>query len=224
LEGSFEIDFRQRKIAGAVEVIAGIILAAGASSRMGTPKALLDYRGETFLDRLIRVLGTVCDPVIVALGYHADEIRAKTRPAKFVVNPDPSRGQLSSLQSALAAVPDDAEGFLFLPVDCPAPEPETIRQIVDAFHSTNSLLVIPRHEGRRGHPVCASRALLAEFLALPPTAQAKEVVRRHPAHYLETSDPGVLSDIDDPESYRALVGRAISLQPPSKAAPRENSK
>lgn len=186
-------------------MIAGIILAAGASSRMGTPKALLDYRGETFLDRLIRVLGTVCDPVIVALGYHAEEIRAATHGrAQFAVNPDPSRGQLSSLQTALAEVPAAAEGFLFLPVDCPAAEPETIRQIVDAFHSTNSLLVIPQHDGRRGHPVCVRRELIAEFLALPPTAQAKEVVRRHPAHYLETSDPGVLSDIDDPEAYRIL--------------------
>jgi molybdenum cofactor cytidylyltransferase len=186
-------------------VIAGIILAAGASSRMGTPKALLDYRGETFLARLIRVLGTVCDPVIVALGYHAEEIRAGAHGhAQFAVNPDPSRGQLSSLQTALAQVPNNAEGFLFLPVDCPAAEPETIRQIVDTFRSSGALLVIPRFEGRRGHPVCASRALIAEFLALPPTAQAKDVVRRHAAHYLETSDPGVLSDIDDPEAYRIL--------------------
>jgi len=209
LEGSFEIHLRQRKIAGTSEVIAGIILAAGASSRMGTPKALLDYRGETFLNRLIRVLGTVCDPVIVALGYHAEEIRAGAHGrARFAVNPDPSRGQLSSLQAALAEVPADAEGFLFLPVDCPAAEPETVRQIVDAFQSTNSLLVIPQHEGRRGHPVCAHRELIAEFLALPPTAQAKEVVRRHPAHYVDTQDPGVLSDIDDPNAYRILLEAA----------------
>jgi molybdenum cofactor cytidylyltransferase len=202
---AFQIDFRQRKIAGAVEVIAGIILAAGASSRMGTPKALLDYRGETFLDRLIRVLGCVCDPVIVALGYHAEEIRAQAHGrAQFVVNPDPSRGQLSSLQAALAEIPDDADGFLFLPVDCPAAEPETVRRIVEAFHSTDALLVIPRFEGRRGHPVCARRELISEFLALPAEGQAKEVVRGHAAHYLDTIDAGVLSDIDDPEAYRIL--------------------
>jgi molybdenum cofactor cytidylyltransferase len=207
LEGAFEVDFRQRKTAGAVEVIAGIILAAGASSRMGTPKALLDYRGETFLDRLIRVLGGVCDPVIVALGYHAEEIRAKAQGrARFVMNPDPSRGQLSSLQTALAAVPDEADGFLFVPVDCPAVEQETVRRIVEALLSTDELLVIPQYEGRRGHPVCARRELIAEFLALPPEGQAKEVVRRHAdrTHFLETLDAGVLSDIDDPEAYRTL--------------------
>lgn len=175
---------------------------------MGTPKALLDYRGETFLDRLIRVLGTLCDPVIVALGYHADEIRAGARGrAQFAVNPDPSRGQLSSLQTALAEVPVGAEGFLFMPVDCPAAEPETVRLIVDTFNSSEQpLLVIPRHDGRRGHPVCARRELIAEFLALPAEGRAKEVVRRHAdrTRYLDTFDAGVLADIDDPEAYRML--------------------
>lgn len=189
-------------------MIAGIILAAGASSRMGTPKALLDYRGETFLDRLIRVLGRVCEPVIVALGYHADEIRAATHGrARFVVNPDPSRGQLSSLQTALQEVPAEAEGFLFIPVDCPAPELKTIQSIADALHSPGKpWLAIPRHEGRRGHPVCARRELIPDFLALPPEGQAKEVVHRHAdrTHYLDVLDAGVLSDIDDPESYRIL--------------------
>jgi molybdenum cofactor cytidylyltransferase len=208
LAGAVEIDLRQRKTAGSVEVIAGIILAAGASSRMGTPKALLDYRGETFLDRLIRVLGGVCDPVIVTLGYHAGQIRAGARGrARFIVNPDPSRGQLSSLQTALAEVPMDAEGFLFVPVDCPAVEPETVSAIVEAFHSPEEpLLVIPRFEGRRGHPVCASRELVPEFLALPPGGQAKDVVRRHENRtvYLDTADAGVVGDIDDPEAYRVL--------------------
>jgi molybdenum cofactor cytidylyltransferase len=180
-------------------VIAGIILAAGASSRMGTPKALLDYRGETFLDRLIRVLGEVCNPVIVVLGYHAEEIRASARGAQFVVNPDPARGQLSSLQTGLAVVPGDAEGFLFLPVDCPSVEVSTLRAITT---HANEMLVIPRFEGQRGHPVYARRELIAEFLA--EEGSAKDVVHRHAAVYVDTSDSGVLSDIDDPEAYRVL--------------------
>ena len=85
-------------------MIAGIILAAGASSRMGTPKALLDYRGESFVGRLVRVLGASFQPVIVVLGYHADVIRQKVPAiANIVVNPDPSRGQFSS--SLAAAIP-----------------------------------------------------------------------------------------------------------------------
>ena len=95
-------------------MIAAIILAAGASSRMGSPKALLEYRGETFADRLIRVLSGVCDPVIVVTGRHHKAIRAGVRgKACFVVNPDPDRGQLSSLQRALAEVPAECGGDFF---------------------------------------------------------------------------------------------------------------
>lgn len=194
-------------------MIAGIILAAGASSRMGTPKALLNYRGETFLARLIRLLGLVCDPVIVALGYHADEIRAGSHgQAQFVINPDPARGQLSSLQSALVAIPNEAEGFLFIPVDCPAPEVDTVRQIVGALRSPEEpMFAIPCYEGHRGHPVCARRELIQEFLALPSEGQARDVVRRHSnrTRYVDVDDAGVMSDIDDPEAYRILQDRAL---------------
>jgi molybdenum cofactor cytidylyltransferase len=191
-------------------VIAGIILAAGASSRMGTPKALLDYRGETFVGRLIRVLGAVCDPVIVVLGYHAAEIGARLPSnVQVVVNPDPDRGQLSSLQTALAALPDDADGFAFVPVDSPAAEEGTIAALVRTFErrDPSTLFVIPRQDGRRGHPVLAARAIAAEFLALPPTAQASEVVHRFVdrTHYVDVDDAGIFTDIDDPAAYRKLT-------------------
>jgi len=98
----FEIHLCTRKVEGSSEVIAAVILAAGASRRMGSPKALLEYQGQTFLNRLIRVLGEVCDPVIAVLGYHAEIIRAQAiGSVQFVVNPDPDRGQLSSLQTGL---------------------------------------------------------------------------------------------------------------------------
>src|ERR1041385_4467360 len=85
---------------------------------MGTPKALLDYHGETFVGRLVRVLQTKCNPVIVVLGYQAATIRPSVpTAAKIVVNPDPSRGQLSSLQTALDSSPAEGSVFFFLPVD-----------------------------------------------------------------------------------------------------------
>ena len=188
----------------------GVILAAGASSRMGSPKALLQYRGETFLDRLIRIVGRVADPLIVALGYHADEIRAGVKgKAQFVVNPDPERGQLSSLQTALVELPRTAEGFLFIPVDCPAVLESTVLRLADAFirRGPETLLVIPRIGDKRGHPVFAAREIAAEILALPTDAQAREVVHRHvpQTKYLDVNDPGILTDVDDPAAYRNLV-------------------
>ena len=174
-------------------MIAGIILAAGASSRMGRPKALLDYRGETFLGRLIRVLGTSCDPVIVVLGYHADLIRQQVPvTANMVINPDPARGQLSSLQTSLAELPARAEGFAFIPVDCPAVGEDTVAALARAFEhrKSSTLFVIPRQSGRRGHPVIAARAIAAEFLGLPSTGEARDVVHAHvdQTEYVDVED------------------------------------
>jgi len=194
-------------------VIAGIILAAGASSRMGTPKALLDYRGETFVGRLVRVLGTACKPVIVVLGYHADALQKQVPPtARIVINPDPSRGQLSSLKTALETLPQEADGFAFIPVDSPAVAEGTVETLARTFEQRDpsTLFVIPRQSGKRGHPVFAARSIIAEFLALPPTSEAREVVHAHVdrTQYVDVDDPGIFTDIDDPEAYRQLKERA----------------
>ncbi len=177
---------------------------------MGTPKALLDYRGETFLDRLIRVLGAATDPVIVVLGHHAEQIRASIRSqAHFVINPDPARGQLSSLQTGLAALPPDAEGFAFIPMDCPAVREETVELLAAVFPARHpeALFVIPRCNGHRGHPVFAAPSIAEELLALPATGKASDVVHRHVprTQYIDVDDPGILTDIDDREGYRKLL-------------------
>jgi molybdenum cofactor cytidylyltransferase len=191
-------------------VIAAVILAAGASSRMGSPKALLDYRGETFLNRLVRVLSGVASPVIAVLGYHADAIQRDSHGSvTFVKNPDPDRGQLSSLQTGLAAVPSGVEGFSFTPVDSPAVREETVQMLSERFQTRKSetVFVIPRYQGKRGHPVFATAPLIQEFLALPLTAQAKDIVHRYVTRteYVDVDDPGILADIDDRAQYQQLM-------------------
>jgi len=194
-------------------MIAAVILAAGASSRMGSPKALLPYGNETFLSRLARVFSGECNPVIVVLGNHLDQVRpyAESLPEKpmILVNPDPDRGQLSSLQTALAQLPEHAEGFLFAPVDCPAPAEETVARVAAAFRARKpgTLLVVPSFEGHHGHPVFAARQIAQELLALAPTAMAREVIHRHRAEteYLPVNDPGILTDVDDPAAYQRLA-------------------
>lgn len=180
---------------------------------MGSPKALLEYRGETFIERLVRVLSRVCDPVIVVLGYHADAIRPKIEHAATIaINPAPERGQLSSLQTGLAALPDDAEGFLFIPVDSPAVEIETVERVAAEFRRRDpeTVLVIPRisldQKVSRGHPVFGTRSIAEEILALPPTAKASDVIHGHIPQtvYVDVNDAGILTDIDDPEAYRRL--------------------
>jgi molybdenum cofactor cytidylyltransferase len=197
-------------------VIAGIILAAGDSRRMGSPKALLEYKGETFVARLVRIFTKFCDPVMVVAGRHADQIRAAVN-VPVVVNPDPDRGQLSSLQTALtdlfpvgqavAFQPPAISGFLFTPVDCPTFLEPTVAALIESFHTLPAPLVIPKYAGKRGHPVCVSASLVPEFLALPPTEETRVIVNRHAPsiRYLEVDDSGVLADVDDPETYRALA-------------------
>jgi CTP:molybdopterin cytidylyltransferase MocA len=208
-----DVDLRAREAEGAAEVIASVLLAAGASRRMGTPKALLEYRGETFLDRLIRITRVVCDPVIVVLGHQAEQIRGQIkRSAYFVVNPDPVRGQLSSLQTALAALPADADGFAFMPMDCPAVRDDTVVRLAEGFRKRDpgTLLVIPRLGDQRGHPVFAARQIAEELLALPLTAAARDVIHAHipETQYVDIDDPGILTDVDDPAAYRRLLEAA----------------
>jgi molybdenum cofactor cytidylyltransferase len=188
---------------------------------MGAPKALLEFQNETFLDRLIGLLALRCDPVVVVLGYQAEAIRAAARragQAAFVVNPAPALGQLSSLQCGLRAVPASAQGVLFTPVDHPAIRGATLTHLADRALALWSdpappRLVVPRYQGRRGHPVCCSRALIPEFLALTPESQARLVIHAHlqDTSYIDVDDPGILRDVDDPEAYRDLL-RATSPQ------------
>jgi molybdenum cofactor cytidylyltransferase len=194
-------------------VIAGIILAGGASSRMGSPKALLEYRGESFVQRLVRLLSPVCERVIVVLGYHSAAIRPGIPGSAVVtVNPAPERGQLSSLQTGLAVLPANVDGFLFTPVDSPAVESETVERLADEFRRRDpaTLLVIPRIQTpsgpRRGHPIFAARAIAEELLALPSTAKASDLIHGHIPQtvYVDVTDLGILTDIDDREAYRHL--------------------
>ena len=192
---------------------AGLILAAGESRRMGFPKALLEWRGQTFLDSLIGALAGYCDPVIVVLGADAARIRSGLRrEAGFVTNPDYRLGQLTSMQCGLRSVPAESAGVLFTLVDHPNVGPQTLAALLRLDPERLPLLRIPRHQGRRGHPIFFSRALLPEFLALPPEGAARDVVQRHSAEieYLDVPDAGILDDVDDPETYRRLTGKALA--------------
>jgi molybdenum cofactor cytidylyltransferase len=173
---------------------------------MGTAKALLAYRGETFLDRLIGLFEPLCSQVIVVLGHDADRIRAGLRrDAEFVLNPDPARGQLTSLQCGLLAVSREADAVFFTPVDYPAIQPSTVTLLLEAFSDNDA--VVPRHAGRRGHPVLVSTRLLPRFLELSPDRSARDVMHAasERTRYVDVDDPGILRDVDDLKAYEELT-------------------
>jgi len=188
---------------------AAIILAAGASTRMGRPKALLTLHGETFLDRLIRVFASAGAAPTVVLGHGATYI-AQQSPrcpeALLVLNPHPERGQLSSLQCGLAAASFDL--VFFTPVDSPGVQPETIARLIAAWiEAGRPPVVTPRFEGRHGHPVGIRRDVAAELLAAPPASSARDILRRHSdaTLRLDVDDPAVLWDLDDEAALRAAL-------------------
>jgi CTP:molybdopterin cytidylyltransferase MocA len=174
---------------------------------MGFPKALLEFRGETFLDRLVRLFAAHCSPVVAVLGAEAERIRAGLRSAeaaRLVVNPEWRGGQITSMQCGLREIAP-GQDVLFTLVDVPAVTAQTLEKLLAAAPAP---LRIPRFDGRRGHPVLFAASLVPEFLALGPAQSARDVVNRHPVEYVDTDDAGVVRDIDDPEAYRQLEGGA----------------
>ncbi len=189
--------------------LAGLILAAGRSSRMGRDKALLDYRGKTFLNHLVYLLLPRVDEVVVVLGHNAAAIR-DTLPAaprvRAVVNEGYDRGMLSSLQRGLGALPADTDWVLWVLVDHPAVRGRTLDALLAAAERGGAPLVIPRFEARRGHPVVLSRSVAAELTALEADRSPQDIVRSHyaRARFVDLPDPAVLLDIDRPDDYRLL--------------------
>ncbi len=202
---------------------AGIILAAGESSRMGRDKALLPFRDTTFLNNILSGFLPRLDPVIVVLGCHAGVIRKSIRVphaeapvsetarqgVRVVENADYRRGMLSSLQSGIAALPPTAEAAMFTLVDHPDVRKETLNKLLAVYRETGARLVIPRMGERRGHPVIAARIVLEEIARLPVEASPKDVIRAHREGtvFVEVEDPGVLRDVDTQEEYERLIGK-----------------
>lgn len=196
-----------------------LILAAGESSRMGTPKALLDFDGLTCLDLVLRACRRPrCTAPLVVVGAAADRIRAALPAGTAVVdNPGFRHGQTSSLKTGLRSLPPDADGFLLFPVDFPLVRSETVDRIL----TTDGAIVIPLHAGRRGHPARFGAATVAEFLALGDDEPAHRVVRRDPDRVVEVpvDDEAVVMRMNTPAEYRDCL-RIHRLRTGTAAPPR----
>ena len=196
-------------------MIVAVVLAAGESSRMGRPKALLPIDGIRFVEKIVDSLrSTRVGKTIVVLGHNAEEMRQKIGdiPATLVVNNDYKKGQLSSLVAAINEIESwkssgEIDGILVHLVDHPYISAPLVDSMIARFYQSKKLIVVPRYRGRRGHPVIFSRSLFPELLNAPLEQGAKTVVHAHRDATLEidTDDEGVSIDIDTPEEYRQFV-------------------
>lgn len=191
---------------------AGVILAAGASSRMGTDKALLEFDGSTFLAGAIRLLQSTCDFVLVVTGANTDLLRPiiYEHSGYLVVNPKPERGQFSSLRMGLQAVLDRGRDTACLTlVDRPAARASTLARLQERFIQTNPeaiWAVVPQFGDRHGHPVIFGREMIEAFLRADPVNTAREIEHEHQdrIEYLTVDDPRVVLNVNTPEDYSTL--------------------
>lgn len=201
-------------------MISAAILAAGDSSRMKTPKPLLDWKGQIFLEHVCSSLRKVgVDERIVVLGKSADEIIShwKSKGEKIVVNPNPSDGQLSSLRIAVSAMSDESEGLIICLADQPTIEPATFTKIISHWEKRKNAIVIPRvmrlnrkpgePPFKRGHPIIIGRNNL-HLCMEGPLQQGLHWVTHHPEVFVcdvDVFDNGIIRDFDTPGDYKKLL-------------------
>lgn len=188
-------------------MVAAIILSAGKSERMGSPKALLKYRGQSFLETILAAIASArLAPAIVVAGHHYDEISKSFPNVQIAFNPNYNQGMSTSVQAGIRALPAGLDGVAVFLVDHPMVDRQTIEVLVARL--APGRIVVPVHDGRRGHPVIFAADLFGEVLALSPDQGLNTVVRRQRERVIEVfvENAGVLRDIDTPEQFARLLG------------------
>ena len=197
----------------------GIILAAGASSRMGRDKALLPWptssSSSTLLSAHISALNPFARAIVVVAGHNSDQLAPviSSCGAALAVNPAPERGQFSSLQTGLnKALELGCDTAMITPVDCAPLDEENLSLLRTAFNKAVAAAkwaVTPTSNGRNGHPLYASRALIDAFLAAPSTSNAREIRRANADRIVSipVSLSNLGSDMNTPEEYEAMITR-----------------
>ena len=190
--------------------IAGIVLAAGESRRMGAVNKLLaEIGGTPMVVRAVdAVLASGASPVLVVTGHEAEKIRASLagRTVRFVHNADYATGLSGSLRTALAALPEEAEGALVCLADMPRVNEQHLARLVETFEARDGpVICVATHDGKRGNPSLWHRDFFAEMRQVTGDAGARHLIGAHAGSVIEVEmpDEGVLVDIDTPEALEA---------------------
>lgn len=190
--------------------VAGVLLAAGLSSRLGENKLFLRLGGQTLLRRAASAaLSAGLDEVQVVLGHEHERARAELAglPVQCVLNPEYARGMNSSLRAGIAALPQSAAAAVVLLCDMPLVTGEMIADLVARWRSAPAPLAVSLYGDVVAPPILYTRALFPELRALDDHGSGKRVVQQHRAEALEVArPPDALADLDLPEDLRALLG------------------
>jgi len=193
--------------------LAGVVLAAGRSARMGTPKPLLDFRGRPFIIRILEALEALDLKLrLVVLGPDAMRVTPILAPHDCVIveTPDVATGPIGSLRAALAALkPLRAAAVLAWPVDLPHVRLATVERLIDAYARGGPPAVAPSFGMRRGQPVIWDASLFGEIETSEAATRhgVNAVLHAHASRLVTVTvdDPAVLDDVNTPEDYERLV-------------------
>ena len=196
-------------------MLAAVILSGGESSRMGSPKALVQLGpgGQTFLEHLLKITRQLeIGWTRIVLGAHTAEISQALSldPACIVVNPDWKQGQISSIQAAIRSLPaGQTDGVMLFLVDHPLISAALVAELIAQFKKSGRPIVVPTFHGKRGHPVIFAERLYGELLAVSPDQGAREVVWAHANEVLEvpTDEEGIILNLNSPEALRQALNR-----------------
>ena len=194
-------------------MIVGIILSAGESKRMGTPKQLLPWGKTIILQQVIdNTSASRLGTILLILGSDADDIARKitiTPKTRILVNHDFKAGMSSSVKCGIKNAPVKAEAYMLLLGDQPFIGPNIINNLIDAYHAGRHGIIVPVYNGQHGHPVIFDSRYKKELLSIDGQG-AKEVTEKHARDIFEVhiDSPNVLTDIDTPQDYQKALGQA----------------
>jgi molybdenum cofactor cytidylyltransferase len=190
------------------ECTAGIVLAAGTSSRYGQPKQLLDWNGKPFIRHVTETaLRSGLDPVVVVTGYHHAEVESHLPdlPIKLIRNPGYAQGQASSIKAGLSALPHHVGAAIFLLADQPQIPVEVIHALTEQHASERQSILAPLVlEERRANPVLFDRITFPDLMQLQGDIGGRGIFDKHPVSYLPWHDDILLFDVDKPEDFEKL--------------------
>ncbi|HWA50464.1 MAG TPA: molybdopterin-binding/glycosyltransferase family 2 protein [Dongiaceae bacterium] len=196
--------------------IAGLVMAAGRSSRMGANKLLLDDGGHPIIASVVdHGLAAGLAEIVVVCGHQEQEVRAalKGKNVRIVPCPDFAEGMSASLRCGLKALSPDADGAMVLLGDMPRVTPALLRRMAAAFNPTEGrTIIVPTFEGKRGNPVLWDRRYFPEMMTLAGDVGARHLIGEHAEQVaeIEAGDAGILIDVDTPEAYRELTKQPVA--------------
>jgi molybdenum cofactor cytidylyltransferase len=208
LVASLQAPQAQSQVHAVVEPVAGVILAAGASQRLGQAKQTLLWRGQPLVYHTARTaLQAGLSPVVVVTGAHASPTQQAVQglDVEIVHNSDWQLGQSTSVVAGLQALPEEVGAVVFLLADQPQIPLELVRSLVQIHRQTLSPLVAPLVNGRRANPVLFDRATFADLQVLSGDAGGRSLFERYQVEWLPWQDVNILLDIDTPQDYQKLL-------------------